>query len=288
MHWKEKIKKYIPDKWYLKRFYKKKIGKSLNLSNPITFNEKLQWLKLYDRRLEYTQMVDKYEAKEYVGRLIGEKYIIPTLGVWEKFDEIDFESLPNQFVLKCTHDSGGLIICKDKQKFDKTLAKEQIEKSLKRNYYWSGREWPYKNIKPRIIAEKFMDDNGSEPADYKVHNFNGVPRVILVCCDRFKDSGLTQDFYSDTWEHLDVKRPEHPNSIKRIEKPAELEEMLELSKILSKDIPFVRTDFYTINNKVYFGELTFYPASGFSAFEPEEYDTIFGNWIKIPDLRINK
>lgn len=282
MKLKEMLKRFLPDKVYLKRFYRLKFGKKLNLNNPITFNEKLQWLKLYDRKPIYTTMVDKYEVKKYVASMIGEKYIIPTLGLWEHFDDIDFDGLPNQFVLKCTHDSGGLVICKDKSDFDKISAKKKIERCLKRNYYWSGREWPYKNVKPRIIAEKYMSDTGDELADYKIHNFNGVPKAVLVCKDRFKKTGLTEDFFSSEWKHLDVARKDYPNSTKNIPQPAVLDEMLELAEKLAKSIPFVRTDFYDVGGKVYFGEMTFYPASGFEKFVPDKYDSLFGEWLKIP------
>lgn len=276
--------KEMSDEEYLKKKFKALMGYPLNLDNPTTFNEKLQWLKLYNRRDEYTTMVDKYAAKKYVADIIGEQYIIPTLGVWDKYDDINFDSLPNQFVLKCTHNSGGIVICQDKTTFNKLSAKREIQKALKGNYYWRGREWPYKNVKPRIIAEQYMSENGETPKDFKIHNFNGVPRLILVCGDRFQDSGLTEDFYTEEWEHLDIKRPAHNNATNIEERPAELEKMLELAKELSKNIPFVRTDFYIINHKIYFGELTFYPASGFSGFVPSSYDDIFGDWLTISKL----
>lgn len=296
MDWKETIKKCIPDKWYLKRFYKKKMGKPLNLTNPIGFNEKLQWLKLYDRKPEYTQMVDKYEAKEYIGKIIGEKYIIPTLGVWEKFDDIDFDLLPNQFVLKCTHDSGGLVICQDKQKFDKIAAKEKIQKSLRRNYYWAGREWPYKNIKPRIIAEKFMSDDDNEfikkqqsmltegLTDYKFMCFNGKVKCSFVCSDRFSEKGLHVTFFDRDWNLMPFRRC-YPSYDNILPKPINYEKMLELAEKLSAGIPFVRVDFYESSGKIYFGELTFYPGGGFEAFSPEEWDYILGDWIKLPSLK---
>ena len=277
------IKKIIPDKVYLKHSYKRIMGKPLNLDNPVTFNEKLQWLKLYDRKAVYTTMVDKYAVKQYVANLIGNQYIIPTLGVWNNFDDIDFDKLPNEFVLKCTHDSGGVIICKDKNNFDKEKAKDKIEKCLKNNFYYMGREWPYKDVPHRIIAEKYMEDDSGELQDYKVFNYNGIPRQILVCRDRFLKSGLTEDFFNTEWKHLDIKRPHHNNSSNEISAPINLKEMLELSAKLSHDIPFLRTDFYEVGNKLYFGELTFYPASGFDGFEPGEWDSKLGNLIKLPE-----
>lgn len=287
--------KWIPDKLFLKFAYKTLIGHRMSFDNPKTFNEKLQWLKLYDRQSIYTTMVDKYAVKEYVASKIGDEYIIPTLGVWEHFDDIDFDKLPNQFVLKCTHDSGGLIICNDKGKLDKMAAKKKIEKCLKRNFYWSGREWPYKNVKPCIIAEKYINNTNISDSsefinerhvqsldDYKIHSFNGEPKVILVCRNRFSETGLTEDFFDQKWTHLNMRREKHPNSSEYIRRPKELDKMLELAKILSKDIPFLRSDFYAIGGKVYFGELTFFPASGFEKFVPETFDKKLGDWIRLP------
>ena len=273
---------WMDDEHYLRLIYWKNFGKKLNLLNPQTFNEKLQWLKLYDRRPEYTKMVDKYEAKKYVASIIGDKYIIPTLGVWDTFDEIDFSKLPDQFVLKCTHDSGGLVICKDKKNLDVEAARKKINNSLKTNYYLHGREWPYKDVNPRIIAEQYLSDLAGDTLDYKVHNFNGIPKMVLVCSERFSELGLKEDFFDTEWRHLDIKRPSHPNSDTSIECPQLLSEMLKVSKVLSESIPFVRTDFYEIGGQLYFGELTFYPASGSEKFEPDKYDEILGEWIKIP------
>lgn len=271
------------DKKYLQKNFECIMGKELDLDNPQTFNEKLQWLKLYDRKPEYTTMVDKYAVKKYVADIIGEEYIIPTLGVWNHFDEIDFDKLPNQFVLKCTHDSGGIVICKDKNKLDLKSAKKKIEKCLKRNYYWSSREWPYKNVKRRIIAEKYMTTSEMDDLpDYKIHCFNGEPKFILYCSERFSKTGTKEDFLDTNWSNLPFKRPGLKCSDKILEKPSRLNEMLELAKILSTNIPFLRCDFYEIKGKVYFGELTFFPASGLEAFEPEEWDYKLGDWLKLP------
>lgn len=273
--------RFLDDETYLRLMYWCRFHRKLNLKNPVTFNEKLQWLKLHNRRPEYTEMVDKYLAKKYVAERIGEEYIIPTLGVYDKFDEIDFNALPDQFVLKCTHDSGGLVICQDKAKLDIAAAKRKIEKCLKRNYYYAGREWPYKNVKPRIIAEEYLQEVDSEDVnDYKIHCFNGVPKLILVCSNRFSAKGLCEDFYTNDWHHINVKRPDHPNG-EVLKKPAELDKMLELSGMLAKEIPFLRVDFYISNHRVYFGELTFYPAGGFSRFVPECFDKKFGDWLEI-------
>lgn len=271
---------WMPDKMYLRKKFKLVMGQDLDFGNPVTFNQKLQWLKVYNRNPEYTLLVDKYEAKKLIAEKIGEEYVIPTYGVWNRFDEIDFDSLPEKFVLKTTHDSGGVVICKNKSSFDKAKAKAKLEPRLKQNFYWHGREWPYKNVKPRIIAEKLLEDGQVE--DYKVHCFNGVPKCILVCKDRFTDAGMTEDFFTCKWQHIDVKRPNHQFANEEIEKPCSLQEMVEISEKLAKDIPFVRTDFYSVGGYLYFGELTFYPASGFLGFLPAEYDNIFGDMITLP------
>lgn len=273
--------KWMSDEQCIRFWYFYTFGKKLDLKNPKTFNEKLQWLKLNDRKSFYTDMVDKYKAKQYVANIIGEEYIIPTLGVWDSFEDIDFDALPEKFVLKCTHDSGGLVICRDKSKFNKQAARKKINRSLKRNFYWVWREWPYKNIKPRIIAEQYMSDNsGYELEDYKVHNFNGIPEMILVCRDRFREVGLSEDFFSSKWEHLDISRPYHPNAKAVESKPKALQQMLQIAEKLSQNVPFVRTDFYLVNDNIYFGEMTFYPAGGFERFVPESADYDIGEWLK--------
>ena len=270
------------DETYIKWRWKAYMDYPLNLEEPQSFNEKLQWIKLHDRQPIYSKMVDKYEAKQYVASIIGEEHIIPTIGVYDHVEDINFDALPQQFVLKCTHDSGGIVICKDKSTFDRDAAIRKLQRGLKKNYYYQNREWPYKNVKPRIIAEQYMDNDGQELNDYKVHNFNGEPKVILVCSDRYKESGLAEDFYSCDWQHLDLSRPGLQHSKEVQEKPAELGEMLELAKKLSKDIPFVRTDFYIINHVVYFGEMTFFPACGMKPFVPREWDYKLGSYITLP------
>ena len=272
---------WMSDETYLKIAFRSLMGKKLALQNPQTFNEKLQWLKLYDRKPIYTTMVDKYEAKKYVAGIIGEQYIIPTLGVWDKFEDIDFDRLPKQFVLKCTHDSGGLVICRDKSQFDKQAARKQITQSLKRNFFWSGREWPYKNVKPRIIAEKYMEDlHLHELRDYKFLCFNGNVKCCFVCTDRFTQQGLKVTFYDDQWKIMPFER-RYPRSKTPIPKPVTYEEMVKLAETLSKDIPFMRVDFYSIGKDVFFGELTLYPGSGFEEFNPVKWDEGLGAWIKL-------
>ena len=273
----------MSDEKYLKMNFKIRMNRELDLKNPKSFNEKIQWLKLYDRKEKYTKMVDKYEAKEYVKNILGEEYIIPTLGVWEKFDDIDFDKLPNQFVLKCTHDSGGLVICKDKSKLNKEEARKKINKSLKNKFFYNFREWPYKNVKPRIIAEKFMDI-GSEKGlvDYKFFCFNGEPKLIYVSEGLEDHSTASIEFLDMNYERLEFKRNDFKTFDVLPKKPVNFEKMKEVSKILSKDNAFLRVDLYEINNNIYFSELTFSPCGGFLPFEPVEWDFKLGEWINLP------
>ena len=272
----------MDDEKFLKKMYRIRMNKNLDLENPKTYNEKLQWLKLYDRKDIYTKMVDKYESKKIVSQIIGEEYIIPTLGVWDKFDEIEFEKLPKKFVLKCTHDSGGLVICEDKDKLNYKQARKKIEKSLKRNYYLASREWPYKNVKPRIIAEKYMvDESGYELKDYKFFCFNGNPRLMFIASDRQGGSETKFDFYDMDFNLLPFTNG-HPNSGKKLDKPDNLDDMKKIAAKLSKDIPQVRVDLYSINGKIYFGEMTFFHWGGMIPFEPEEWDLKIGQLIDLP------
>ena len=281
-----KFSRILADKTYLKIYFKCKMGYKLNLKNPQTFNEKLQWLKLYDRNPEYTKMVDKYEVREYIKEKIGEEYLIPLIGVYDKFDDIDFDELPNQFVIKCNHDSGGLVICKDKGKLNIEETRKRINKSLKRNYYYSGREWPYKNVKPRIIIEKYMEDsNKSDLIDYKLFCFNGIPKIVLVCSERFSSSNMCETWFDMNWKLIDMTESGHRVD-STISKPKQLKKMVELSKKLSKNIPFIRVDWYEIGDKLYFGELTFYPASGFEKFEPKEWNKKIGDMLSIDKLGV--
>lgn len=274
----------MPDADFLCRTYKACMGRTLSLDAPVTFNEKLQWLKLYDRRPEYTVMADKYAVRQHITEKLGEEHLIPLLGVWDDPDDINFDLLPDQFVLKCNHNSGlGMCICKDKSKLDIPKVRAQLQKGLQEDYYQKNREWVYKDIPRKIICEKFMTNGGEELADYKIHNFNGEARFVLVCRDRFSDTGLTEDFFTPQWEHMPIKRPKLANASTPIPKPEQLEQMLEFSKLLSKDIPFVRTDFYVIEGKVYFGEITFFPASGMAEFDPPIWDAKFGSWLELPE-----
>lgn len=277
---------WLPDKLYLKLLYKAKTGKKLNLDSPITFNEKIQWLKLYDRNPDYTKLVDKFKVREFVAEKIGEQYLIPLLGVYENFDEINFNTLPNQFVLKCTHDSGGIVICKDKSQFDLIKARKKVNRSLKRNYYYTYREWPYRNIKPRIICERYMvDESKTELKDYKIFCFNGEPIMIQVDFNRFKNH--KRNLYDINWNYLPfaIQQPTDPN--KKIRKPEKLDEMLEIAKSLAEGFPHVRVDLYSVYDQIYFGEMTFYHGSGFEKFIPETYDKVLGDMLELPQKSFN-
>ena len=277
------IGKYLSDKSYLKLKFKASMGKRLNLKNPQTFSEKLQWLKLYYRNPEYTPLVDKQLVKRYVAEKIGEEYVIPTLGVWNSVDEIDFDALPNQFVLKCTHDSGGLVVCKDKAKLDVEKAKATMRKALTSDFYFSGREWPYKNVERKIIAEQYMEDaETKELRDYKFFCFDGEPKALFVASERPHDTRF--DFYDVEFNHLPFTNG-HLWASKEIKKPATFDKMIEFAAVLSQGMPHARVDFYEVNGKLYFGEITFFHHNGMCPFEPEEWDYTFGSWLTLPEKR---
>lgn len=275
--------KYCPDKIYLQMLYYSVTDKKLDLRNPKTFNEKLQWLKLYDRKPEYQQMVDKAESKNYVSKIIGEKHIIPTLGIWDNFDEIDFNSLPNKFVLKTTHDSGGVVICRDKATFDMKNAKHKLTKSLKNNFYWQFREWPYKNVKPRILAEELIElPDNADLMDYKFFCFDGEPRFLKVDFGRFKEHHA--NYYDIDWNLLTLGEEIcPPNPEIRIIKPENLSEMLSIVRTLAKGHSFIRIDLYITPNNILFGELTFYPNAGIGRFTSQEWEEKVGDMIKLPN-----
>lgn len=290
----------LNDEAYIKKRFRRCMGYDLNLTEPKTYNEKLQWLKLYDRKDIYTIMVDKYAAKDYVASIIGEEHIIPTLGIWDHFDDIDFDSLPNQFVLKCTHDSGGLVIVKDKSKFDRKAARKKIENSLNHNFYYIGREWPYKNVKPRIIVEQYMEDSVSERTiekvlcavspnlnelqsnhelkDYKFFCFNGSVKFFKVDYDRFTDHHANYyDLDMNLLPFGEARIP--PREDKHIERPKRLEEMVRIAEKLAEGHDFLRVDLYESDEQVYFGEITFFPDSGFGKLTDEKYDKYLGDML---------
>lgn len=278
----------LSDKKYIELTFKEMMGYKLDLNNPQTYNEKLQWLKLHDRKDIYSTMVDKYEAKKYVADTIGEEYIIKTLGVYNKFDEIDFNDLPNQFVIKCTHDSGGLCICKDKKNFDIEKARKKINKSLRNNYYRMWREWPYKNVKPRIIIEEYLEDHEyHELRDYKFFTFSGKVELMFVASNRQGKGETYFDFFDRKYNHLDIinghnMNPECPKKTKKYE------EMIKLAEKIGKNLNHARIDFYDVDGKIYFGEITFFHWGGFVPFEPKKWDKYLGNMIDISKVRENK
>lgn len=280
---KTKLYNYLPDKWAVSIKYRNHFYKKLDLKNPQTFNEKLQWLKLYDRRPEYTRMVDKYLAKDYIASIIGEEYIIPTLGVWRSFDEIDFDSLPDQFVLKCNHGSGDVVICKDKSAFDKESARKKLTAALAQDYYLVSREWPYKNVDRLILAEQYIEDSVTRDArDYKFFCFGGEVKCFRVDLDRF--TGRHSNWYD--LEHNLIPygtMGAEPVTDRQIVLPEKLDKMTVLAEKLSAGIPFLRVDFYYVDHKIYAGELTFYPASGLKPYTDMEWDRIMGSWLKLPE-----
>ena len=277
----------FPDDIYLKIVYRLEMGKSLNLKNPQLYQEKLQWLKLYNKKTHYTSMVDKIIAKEVAAKIIGKQYIIPTLGVWDSFDDINFDSLPNQFVLKTNNGGGnvGVVICKDKTLFDKRKARKILNRSLKFNIYNIYREWPYKNIKPQILAEEFMSDdtefNKTGLVDYKFTCFNGVADNVMLCLDRNTNDPKFY-FYDIDWNLLRLnKRGKDAPKDFYLPKPDCLAEMFKLAGRLSEGIPFLRVDLFYVNGKIYFGEMTFFPASGFDSNILPETEIYFGNKINL-------
>ena len=282
----QKFGRWIPDKPYLQMMFYIQMGKRLNLKNPHTFSEKLQWMKLYNRKPEYSMMVDKYAVKDHVAGIIGREYIIPTLGVWNRPEDIDWDSLPHQFVLKTTNGGGskGVVICKEKDSFDRKKAVMELNQAFHRNIYKKFREWPYKDIQARIIAEQYMEDNATkELRDYKFFCFDGKVKALFIASDRMANGEETKfDFFDENYHHLPLTNG-HPNADVLPTKPVCFEKMKELSAKLSAGIPHVRVDFYEVNGKVYFGELTFFHWSGMKPFVPENWDTQFGEWIHLPN-----
>ena len=269
----------LPDKIYLKKLYQLRTGKKLNLHNPKTFSEKGNWLKLYDRRPEYTVMVDKYKAREYIAEKIGEQYLVPLLGVWDSPDEIDFNALPNEFVLKCNHDN-GVIICKDKSKLDIEKTKKELAFRLTRDYYKKLREWPYKNVPRKIICEKFMvTANNKGTLDYKFLCFNGKVKLIAVYGDRFVGQ-LKEDYYSIDWEYLRILNKKTAGDV--YEKPECFDEMLKIAETLSAGVPMLRVDFNIWQDMLSVGELTFFHHGSMLPF-CDEWELRMGEWIELPE-----
>lgn len=275
----------FPDKLFLELKFRLRMHRSLNLENPQGYSDKLQWLKLYYRKPEFTNMVDKVAAKDYVANIIGKEYIIPTIGVYKSVEEINWDELPDQFVLKCTHDSGGIVVCSDKSKLDIEAAKRKLEHGLKTDYYNQFREWPYKNVPRRLICEEYMvDESGFELKDYKFFCFDGEPKALFIASDRqVKGEETKFDFYDIDFNHLPFRNG-HPNATHAIAKPAGFDKMVDIARKLSKGLPHARIDLYDVNGKIYFGEITFFHWSGMMPFEPEEWDYKFGEWLTLPKM----
>lgn len=279
---------WVDDKHYLKLAFRAKMGYPLNLENPRTFNQKLQWLKLYDRKPLYTQLVDKYAVRQYIGEKIGEEYLIPLVGgPWKNTDEIDFDALPEQFVLKCNHDSGGLVVCRDKSRLDQEAAKKKLNRHLQVNYYMSSREWPYKDVKPCIFAEQYMEDERQKSGliDYKFFCFHGKARFMYVSQGLEDHSTAHISFYDLEGKDLPFKRTDFAAFDKLPYKPEGLGKMIELANVLAQavDSPFLRVDLYEIGGRIYFSELTFTPCSGMLPFDPPEWDETIGGWLTLPE-----
>ena len=274
--------KLFSDKFCIKFLFHNRVGVWPNLDNPKTFNEKLNWLKLNDRNPIYTTKVDKVKVKDYVAERIGNKYVIPSIAVWDSVDDIDLSIFPDQFVLKCNH-AGGVIVCKDKSTFDVENAKKTLRKTLKRDYFYLSRCWPYKNVERKVFAEQYIQNKRGDESElivYKVFVFNGKSKLIQVI-QGDKTAHETIDYFDTKWNLLDLKQ-NYPNSKVHLEKPKALEEMLKLSNILSDGVPFVRVDWYIANGHLKFSEFTYYSDSGFAKFQPNEWDEKLGAWIKLP------
>lgn len=275
---------WVPDSLYLKVLYRVIMGRKLNLKNPKEYNEKLQWLKLNDRKPEYSTMVDKYEVRGYIADLLGDKYLIPCLGIYDSVDDIDIDALPDKFVLKCTHDSGSVEICKGKSSFDIEGARHRLSQAMKRNYYATYREWPYKYVKPRIIAEGYLEGDGGDLKDYKVMCFNGEAKIIEVHENRFVEGKVhTQTFYDREWGIVPLTQVETVTVDRPSERPRQLEEILRLSELIAKNMYHARIDWYIEGDKIYFGEITFFDGSGFESFSTPEMERMLGDMINLPE-----
>jgi len=280
------INRLFSDERYLKLMYCFRTGKVLNWENPVRFNEKIQRLKLLNNSEHCSTLVDKVGVKEYVTEKLGEGFVIPTIGVYDSFDQIQLADLPNSFVIKTTHDSGTIVVVKNKYDFNSTKARKIISKSLSRNYYWAGREYPYKNVKPRVIVEQYMADKSGGLNDYKFFCFNGEPKYLFYASDRSNPLGMPPkfDFYDMDLKHLPIVCNGHENASKPLDYFPEFDQMKHLAAVLSAGFPHVRVDFYLIDKRVYVGELTFHHDGGFVSFIPDEWDYIFGKSIVLDDL----
>lgn len=276
------------DRFYIRHQFKTFMGCWPNLDNPKTFQEKLQWLKLNDRKPIYATMVDKYEAKSFLKERVGEEFVIPTIGIYDKVSQIDYSQLPDSFVMKTTHDSGTVVVCQDKSKLNIKETNKFLSKRQKRNYYLTEREWPYKNVKPRIIIEENINKEGGELNDYKFYCFNGEPKILYITSNRSKEGGLREDYFDIKGNHIEVTQKGYPNNQITPLLPQNFNIMKDLARILSAGIPHLRVDFYEIGGKIYVGELTFSDGGGYASFDPESYNRIIGDWLVLPQEQCKK
>ncbi len=272
----------IPDEAFIRRKFKAKMGYELNLENPVTFNEKLQWLKLNNRRPEYSRFADKYRVRDYVAEKIGKDYLVPLIGVWDDPDEIDFDALPDRFALKCNHNSGiGTCICHDKSKLDLKYVKKRLRYGLSKNYFYRSREWPYRDIPRKIIAEELLDDPSGDLKDYKMMCFNGEMKCCLLCFER-NEIGARKTFFDRQWNIMPFNR-KNGDWTNDTPIPPRYDEMIKMAETLAEGFPFIRVDFYNIEGRIYFGEMTFFPNGGFEGFVPKEWDEKLGSWLTLPE-----
>lgn len=278
----KRLSRLIPDRLYIQLRYFMKFRRFCDLSDPKTYNEKLQWMKLNYRIPGEWALVDKFEVKHRVAAQIGGDYIIPTLGLYDSVDEIDFDTLPDSFVLKCTHDSGGVVLVRDKSRLDVAAARKKLQQTMEKNYFYGGREPHYRDITPRIIAEPFLQDDGAgQLLDYKFFCFDGEAKALFIASDR-ASGNVKFDYFDADYKSLDIRQP-YPNSDVRPEKPERYDQMLDIAQKLAQGHPHVRVDLYQVNGRVYFGELTFYHFGGMEPFTPEKWDRVFGDWLTLPE-----
>ena len=282
----------MDDEAYLRKLYRAHMNRDLNLENPQFYSEKLQWLKLYDHNPVYTQLVDKYRVREYIAEKLGEEYLIPLLGVWDDPDEIDFDALPDQFVLKCNHNSGtGMCICRDKSQLDYGEVRKNLRKGIQEDFFLKAREWPYRDVPRKIIAEAYMYEESDVSVDrglddYRVYCFNGEPKLVYMYQSGTISVGnrpniVSCDIFDTQWNHLPFRQKSKNAPVVPLP-PAHLDKMLEISRILAENYSFLRVDFYEINGRIYIGELTLFPGGGFSPFYPSEWDGKLGEWVMLP------
>ena len=279
---KREAAKIIPTPIYIRLMYYHITGIKLNLKNPQTFTEKLQWMKVHYRNPLYTDRADKLKVREYIAKTLGNEFLVPLLGVYKRADDIDFDKLPNQFVLKCNHDSGSILICKDKSNFDIEGAKAHLTKHINTNYYYPSREWQYKDISPKILCEKYMaDEMNEEINNYRIFCFSGEPKIIQVVCDKFADKKLK--FYFTDWHPIKNTISMMPESDLILNKPDKLDDMLQIARKLSQGLPHVRVDLYLTYNKIYFSEMTFFDLGGNRNFKQQEFNLKMGSWLQLPE-----